>query len=525
MSVSPRLADPRWTRWVPGIIWLTVSVLWMARWAAFPLMLDPYYHLLIAKQLIAAGGPILYEWWEYAPVGRVHLYPPVLHMLLAGVLHLGVGSITTIRLISALVMPALLLSVWLTMQRLYAARVAAACLLMACLPFTWYLQVGQALASGLAAIAVLWLVVAVVEGRVAAAACLLALLWYTHLGLPWVGVVTLIVITLGRAAARLSSAMASLGLGVLLGLPWLWHIVSHAGLLRVIGRTENQTLELMPALLACAAVGAWRCWQGTVVYRVPLALAIGFGVMAYPFTFRWLSGEGLLPLLVLAGFGLERIASWCGRRFSRLQAASWVSLLAIGALMLGTPTMAVRTGPLSGVGEAEARRIEWRWPDSALLHLVGTAAVQRKGTDIHLYGPPTEHLARMVEAISQPGDVLWSNMNYGGGLVAALAQRPTSSAMFYEVPPARPFDPIASARWIIWFRVGPLPTVEPLPRLVERLQLQFVEQTPLALVWRNPSAASLAHSPEAVIPLWLAGVLLCGLLGVVVWDFRRSVAG
>jgi len=144
--------DPsRWVRWLPWVSLAAFTVLWLARWHSFPLSLDSWYHLLVARQIADAGGPITYEWWEHAPVGRVHLYPPMLHLLLAGLLNVGCAPIVAARLASVLIAPCLLLTIFLASRRLFAdASVAWATLLMALVPMTWLLKLTEAMASGLA---------------------------------------------------------------------------------------------------------------------------------------------------------------------------------------------------------------------------------------------------------------------------------------------------------------------------------------------------------------------------------------
>ena len=109
------------------------------------------------------------------------------------------------------------------------------------------------------------------------------------------------------------------------------------------------------------------------------------------------------------------------------------------------------------------------WPDSTLFHLMNWPATRHKGLDIHLYTPYTVRLAQTVASVSQPGEIVWSNTSYVGGLIATLAHRPTSSAMLYEVPPARPFDPIGAARWIVWLKIGSFPGVPPLEDVIRRI--------------------------------------------------------
>ncbi|MBI3312385.1 MAG: hypothetical protein HYZ88_02545 [Candidatus Omnitrophica bacterium] len=494
------------------VCWLAFSMLWVARSPFFPLFLDPYYHLLVARQLIEAGGPIAYEWWEAAPVGRPHLYPPVLHLLLAGLLRIGCSPIGALQWATIVVMPATFASLCLVMRRLTQPTVAFASLVLAMMPFVWILEVSGRLASGLALIELLWFMMAMAQQRLIAGACLLALLFYTHLGLPWVALASLVGGWWLKGLPRDRRQLMSVGAGLLFALPWLWHLAVHLPLLHTTRRAENQTIEFLPALLLLAVVGAVRCWKAVGAPRLLLGLWLGCCLMAYSFAFRWLSGEGLLPVILLAGYGFEEVS----QRMMSVRprpSAPWVGRLVLAGLVLIAPTVFM-----------DGSTLRVAWFDTAPFHLLNWSQAQQKGIDVRLYGPRSASLARRVMDVSQPGEILWSNMSYGGGLIAALANRATSSTMLHEVAPARAFSAIEAAHLVVWFKVDPLPETPDLGSLIRRDKLQLVVDDSLAWVFRNPTATQLAHRPEAVIPLWLAFVLLCGVLGLTVWDFQRNFA-
>lgn len=519
-----------WIRWFPWISLATCSSLWLARWPTFPLGIDPWYHVFVARQLANAGGPIIYEWWANAPAGHPHAYPPVLHVLLAGLLALGVSPVTAVRLVSAVLMPCLLGTIFVVMARLTTRSVAVASLLMAILPFSWFVQITGVLAAGLALIELLWLLVAIQERRVVAASCLITLLFYTHHGLGLVGVASLMMIALLKGVAPRTAVFTSLGWGLVLVLPWLGRLGSYAkgavlGVTQLRAMHENNTFAIVPALYLLAAIGAWRCvkWRGSSLLL--LGLWLGFCPMAYPYTFRWLSGEGLLPVVLMSGFGLEGCWAWLTKRWQH-RASDWLVLLTFTMLVAVAPSILI--GPSgepapSRTPDAFAARVAKKsvrvlWLDTAPFRLLNWPSAAHQELELQLYSPQTAALAEMVSALSQPGEIVWSNAKYAGFLVAALANRPTA---VMELSKALQLEKIGAAHLIVWFKVPQLPETLELPALLSRYRLHLVGETDLALIFRNPGASQLAHEPQAVIPLWLAFVLLCLLLGVALWDFRR----
>ena len=63
---------------------------------------DLTYHLATSQSFVREGGVTLWENWDSLPLGRPHLYPPLVHLLLAVPVYLGIAFLTTINLFSGL---------------------------------------------------------------------------------------------------------------------------------------------------------------------------------------------------------------------------------------------------------------------------------------------------------------------------------------------------------------------------------------------------------------------------------------
>lgn len=494
--------------WAAGLVLGAFTVLWLARWPTFPLVLDPYYHLLIARQVADAGGPIAYEWWEYAPMGRPHLYPPILHLLLAALLKIGCAPLTAIRLVSAVLPPALLLSSWLVMRRLCGAPAALAVVLAGVMPFAFHLHSAITLAATLAMIELLWLVAALESGRPLAAGWLLGLLSYTHLGLPWVALLTVAAGWWLRPSRRPTIRRALWGL--LLALPWALHLWRHHAAFLVLPRYENQQLDVLLLLYAAAGIGLWKGWRGGTAARWLLALWVGFSPLAVHHRYRWLSGEGMLPVLLLAGLGVAACGGWLAQRAAtgpavpRRQA---VGLAICGLVLALSPSIL----------QAPAG---WRWPDAAPWHLLRSPMVTPKETDTSFYGPQIDRLVQAVVQHTGPAEILWSNAPYALGLVAALAHRPMSSAMLNEVRPPAAVHPLRSAQAVLWFKLSQPSGSAEAPAL-QALGLRPVAEDDVAILLRRQEPVPAARPPRAVLPLGAALALLGLAVGRIVWDLRK----
>lgn len=487
-------------RRISQIAWLSLAsfaALWAARWPSFPLSLDPYYHLIVAGEVADAGGPIAYEWWQAAPGGRPHLYPPVLHLLLSGALRAGLAPLDALRLFSVLLPVGLLMTVWITVRRLYGARTGLACLAAMLMPFAFHLHSAITMAASLGMMLLLWLMVAVAEQRWKAAGLLLAVVCYTHLGLPAVAVIALA--AAGAMGAARWRVIVNSAWGLVLALPWYAHLAIHRGAFDVFPRKENEALELSPVLYALAAAGVWAAWRGPRERRWPAALLAGFALWGLHHQFRLLTGEGMLAVALLAGFGAVALAR---RRLI-------VAALVVAAL----------AGPTLIRQEDGAWRM--RWADAAPWHLVNAPWIQRKAIDISLASPQVRDLAGLVARESRPGEIVWSNTPYALGLIAALAHRPMASVMFAEVRPAAGQEPAAAAHVLVWMKIEPFPGTVSLAEL-EQGPVARIADTELAIVLRQAGALPPAHAPEAAMPGWLAAGLVGLALGAAAADLAGS---
>ena len=81
-------------------------------WDLFPFFIDIYYHLAVMLGYNTAGGYTTYGFWEYAPVGRPHLYPPLLHFLMLALYKAGLPKMFIARLSNFIMFPLALVSMW-----------------------------------------------------------------------------------------------------------------------------------------------------------------------------------------------------------------------------------------------------------------------------------------------------------------------------------------------------------------------------------------------------------------------------
>jgi hypothetical protein len=259
-----------------------------------------------------------------------------------------------------------------------------------------------------------------------------------------------------------------------------------------------------------AGVGLWRAIKARNADAWPVAWWIGCLGMVPMFRFRWLSGEGLLPVVWLGGLGFDAIAH-------RLVAVAVRRPLAAGVLLMA----AVSSTP---VLEHDGSRWRCRWPAAGWIQVARASPPQPAWAEPLLSAPLMLELARLVERQTRPGEILWSNMAHPAGWIAVLARRATSTAMFDEIRPATPSDdPLRAAQVLVWFKLAPMSPAESdaLERIRSDPTLRVVADHGLAVLLRRAGGGARSQEARRVIPLWAAGGLL-GLGLALIWrDVRR----
>jgi len=184
---------------------------------------DWTYHLMISKMFVEKGS-FLWDVYEYAPVGRPHLYPPLLHIVFATTHLLGVDWLNVQRLYGILIYMLSLLVLWFVMRDLFGSRAALLSVLILNLSesYFWW-QVSAAPTSLVFALYPL-LIWAFLKREKMAILILSAMFW-THLASPWLGVLAIFIYALLRG--EIKKFIKVTGVALLTFLPWAAHVLRY----------------------------------------------------------------------------------------------------------------------------------------------------------------------------------------------------------------------------------------------------------------------------------------------------------
>jgi hypothetical protein len=427
---------------------ISFSTLQIARWRILPQFMDIFYHILTAWGFIQAGGYSGWDFWQYAPVGRIHIYPPFLHIVLAFLIKSGISKIILVKFLETAAPIAFMLTLWYFVRRNYGSRLAFFCMLMLGSSFSFYSSLSNYLPATLAMIFGFLGLNELFNGHFVRPALLLTLCFYTHIGMSWFFALSVILYgLLDRRYARASFAIFAFAL--ILSAPMLCKQLTGLRYISISGiGNERYFCEFKTIDYLLASFSFWLLRKKALNYR--LFLAFFFSSLIFlPYPYRFINAQGYLPVVFLSAMALDyfcvpRPRAPCLTRSGGLYARALFAFLA-GCILLFSPTVAMNKDIEKG------GRIKYKiyLADSALANLLLPGRNQRIFSG--LIGIPSEYLslARLIKQNSEGTDIIYSKLYLVGITAASLSERASANGLFPEIAPSRKFDPFLVAKLII----------------------------------------------------------------------------
>ncbi|MBU7031637.1 MAG: hypothetical protein HXS53_03825 [Theionarchaea archaeon] len=312
-----------------GLIGL-FTLITLLRFDLYPVFVDIYYHSSVAGSFEKAGGIVLWDFWEFAPIGRPHLYPPFLHALMLFFSEF-LNPMTVAKLVSFIMFPASQITVWLFSREIYSRKAGFYSVLLLS-SSEQYFQL-QAITSAAALVLVLLplLFLAFEKRYHVAAVILLTLSLYTHVGMGPIalGSFTLYTIMQDRRKDGLKIVIASL----LLFVPWGLHLLSHSESLSANSPQSGGGIMIFPWIIGI--IGAYVSCKRKKEFLIPICILICMIPMAFTYLGRF-TGHSILPLALLSGIALSHIDDSLSR--NRSIGFALAALMVFGLL---APTVAL----------------------------------------------------------------------------------------------------------------------------------------------------------------------------------------
>jgi hypothetical protein len=300
-----------------GALIAALTLIALAYWSKFPVHMDTFYHMGVTGGFTSAGGVALHSFWEYAPVGRAQLYPPLLHILMFALTKTGLSTLSVGRIVAFFAFPMILVSCWYGMRTLFSSKAAfyTTVVLSSCYLLFWHSAVESA--AALVLIIAPLAFVAVDRDRKVAAAVLLALALYSHLVLGHLVALGLLIYAIQRRKQFKEIFLVLVG-AYLLWLPWGINILVNVKSLSFSdpsgGTASGITLHLLVWALAIA--GFVYCYFKKGKYYLLPSFLLGMIPIAFFYPDRFWNAHGFVPLAMLGGVALAGAHEFAAKKFS-----------------------------------------------------------------------------------------------------------------------------------------------------------------------------------------------------------------
>ena len=468
-----------------AIIFLVVYVLSQIRqWNVFPQHFDIYYHFLTAWGFIKAGGYSTWDFWQYAPIGRPNIYPPLFHIILAMFMKAGIGKIFLARLFSVALPALFLFTLWNFVKKNFGDRFAFLTLLVLSSSFSFYSSLINHMPSTLAMIFCLLSLEQIFKKRIIRAGLLLALSFYTHIGTSWFFMFGILIYILLNSENK-REALLSLICGLAISMPILIQQILNIRLVSLFNFNELYFCEFKTIDYMLAAFGIVLSLKKEKKYRLFIALFIAsFIYIKYPS--RFFSAEGYLPIVFLSIVSINSL-------FENFAKGIHVKIMAIGIILfvsILSPTVVIKQAP------RESSFYNIYLFDSTFMNMIfgeGKEKVLSRPIWLEAY----TLTSKVIEDNSSPGDIIYCTEDSIGLSLAALSGRATANYLLPEVHSTKDADAMADSRLVLMLKYH---SPEWVKNKVDRYGLKMIARTSILDVYSNPSATSHIQVKKALIP-------------------------
>ncbi|MGC1122173.1 MAG: hypothetical protein WBA22_13875 [Candidatus Methanofastidiosia archaeon] len=214
-----------------------------------PLGDDGWYHMAVARKIIELKEIPLWDTWEYQPVGRPHLYPPLLHILIAFFSKDADHVVEGAKVLQIILYPAALLTSWYFARLLFSSKIAFIALIILSMDATFLLIFIGIMPSSLVNLFFPLLLLAFLSKRLGWSVFFMVLCLYSHLSFPFLVLVCLLVLSY-KYRTYFSFYRKFVVLSLIFYLPWALRVLLFRDFLRsfatVVG---NPVLGLVIGML------------------------------------------------------------------------------------------------------------------------------------------------------------------------------------------------------------------------------------------------------------------------------------
>jgi hypothetical protein len=492
------------------LIFAVVVTLQISNWHKLPLFLDCYYHLSVMRGFADARGWVGVSFWDYAPFGRPHLYPPLFHILELIVFKCGASPILVAKIFDLSVYPVFLLCLWLVIRSIYSKEMAFFSLLLSVSSYPLYLSIVNNIPFTGAFIFGFLSFYFINRKKILSAVLALALSLYTHSLMSSLMVLSLMFYGFFSGNDRKTCLWVILW-AILAALPLIYHQSRYLAFIYPIRVMEFYYAQINPVFYVLAVSGFVLALKKGGEHLFFVALSIVMLGLLFTNRDRFFSGHGLIPAIILAAFCLEHYYRKVSAKQDRRGLFFfWATIIFV--FFVFTPLVIfspLKKSPVFHCGS-------WIMPASE-----STQGIYAEKGGTFYYPRLIDEAVRIVRQYSSQDDILFSNYNYGGGIISTLAHRATAGAMLLEVLPFQDLDAVKAARFVLWFKDPEGIFPQGLSDAVRHYGLKKVAETELAYLYANEGSTFKKKVIQARVPFGVCVLILAGVLFLIVFDLKN----
>jgi hypothetical protein len=509
------LNESCWKFYALALIVVFIFILSL-RWPLLPTFIDIYYHLAVMLGFNDAGGFVTKAFWEYAPVGRPHLYPPLLHLLMLIVYRLNLSALTVARLFEFIIYPSLLITLWWLVRRLFNSRLAFFTLLISLSIYPFYISTVNFIPSSLAMILAMWSLIFIERHKITTSSILLGLAFYAHAGMPWLFLVSFILYSLLNRKI-LKDSIKVIIFGFILALPILLYQYSFRQYVHLAAITERFPLEINLWLLLLFFPGVIISFKRKERYNFFIVLFIVTLLSIFShYRYRFVSGQGMVSFIFLSSITVdlvyEKAVSILSKKLKTNLSNFYVFVFILICFLIFSPTFLIQD-----------KKPKFYLLNSTYINLIPAFKKIQRPHEFSIYFPKFyKPIKDIIIENSKPDDIIYCNFDYLAGVFSVLTGRATSTAMLKEVSAYRDFDPINVSKLILWLKDPDKVINRNLNFVVRKYKLRKIKETELVYIYENPSRTPKRILSKPLLSNKLIFSILLLLIGLIGFEIIKK---
>jgi len=489
------------------LVLLSILVLQITRWRILPQFMDIYYHIHTAWGFIQAGGYSGWDFWQYAPAGRIHIYPPIFHIILALLIEAGFNKLILAKIFQTVLPPAVLFSIWFFARRNFGKSLAFFVAISSLTSYSFYVNLIERPIGAFSIILGILSLDQLLNKRYTRSIFLLTLSFYTHIGIPWLFALSVILYALFNRDLR-EKCIKIVVFALFFSMPIIIHQIQGINAISRIGMNLTETINAQYKILEYmfALFGLIISFKLERKYRIfPSLFFASLIFLSYPY--RFFSAEGYLCIIFLCGVFLNYFYLKLNLKKRKLKVAI-VSLVFFYCLFV-SPSV------ISNFDiELDLKKIK---PRFLLGHTAfrGMIFPEDKNRGFYNYiwfaRKPKMYLsmAELIKNNSHEDDIIFCSINSIGVCLASFADRATTNGLFREIGPSSSFDPFVVSKIIVFTKFPKIDDPVLVNEIVSGYKLVKLGENEEYIFYNNPSCKTRMRVKKALLPFWV--IVLIGL--------------